>query len=341
MPSIDKLHALFNAGETLTLDEASEEIGVSRKQVRRNIRKLRTEGVRIHEETRDDGLKHFWLDEDDRDIKTAVNLRRVEWKSLIAAVAAAKATLGDTPLRDELQNALDLLLEEVDQSFRKEVLGASETALNPSEGIRAYEDLWYFDHKPVSLIDGDVFQRVADAAQHYETLAIDYTSASSGEVTHGRRITPLILSDISGSWLVAAYCHTNEDIRDFAIARISNVQRADGSLPPEAFEFDPDDHFGDRFGALKGDGDHQVRIEVPADKATYFHTKLYHTSQQIATEHDDGRLEVTFETSSLNDIAAFIRSWGPDVRVLEPAELADRIAREAAETAAMYRNGAS
>jgi predicted DNA-binding transcriptional regulator YafY len=100
--------------------------------------------------------------------------------------------------------------------------------------------------------------------------------------------------------------------------------------------FDAEDHFSGRFHALKGDEHHRVELEINANKAPYFKRKEYHNSQTIVEERDDGTLRVAFDVASLDDIAAFIRSWGPGVRVVSPPGLADRIAQEAREMAEAY-----
>jgi predicted DNA-binding transcriptional regulator YafY len=45
---------------------------------------------------------------------------------------------------------------------------------------------------------------------------------------------------------------------------------------------------------------------------------------------------VTFEVTSLKDVAAFVRSWGADVKVVRPPALVARIRGAAREMLQMY-----
>lgn len=49
---------------------------------------------------------------------------------------------------------------------------------------------------------------------------------------------------------------------------------------------------------------------------------------------------VSYDVRGLEEISAWIRSWGPKVRVVEPEVLAERIAKEARQTAARYASRA-
>jgi predicted DNA-binding transcriptional regulator YafY len=51
---------------------------------------------------------------------------------------------------------------------------------------------------------------------------------------------------------------------------------------------------------------------------------------------DDGGAIVTFEVQGLEEIASFVLSWGPGVKVLRPEALAGRVAQEASAVVNMY-----
>jgi predicted DNA-binding transcriptional regulator YafY len=79
-------------------------------------------------------------------------------------------------------------------------------------------------------------------------------------------------------------------------------------------------------------------LQVVADKAEYFRRKTYHLSQ-IEEKMENGDLKVSYVVSNLDDLAAFIRSWGPHVKVLQPKSLAERIETDLEEALQIYRNG--
>ena len=96
--------------------------------------------------------------------------------------------------------------------------------------------------------------------------------------------------------------------------RIVNVDALeDRHFEPPA-GFDREDYFEGRFGALASGDAHTVRLRVEGDKSAYFRRKCYHPTQTIRPAEDGEAIVVTFEVQGLDEIAAFIRSWGAAVR---------------------------
>jgi predicted DNA-binding transcriptional regulator YafY len=81
-----------------------------------------------------------------------------------------------------------------------------------------------------------------------------------------------------------------------------------------------------------------VRLLFDADVAEHVKRKVYHPSQELE-EREDGSVELSFEVAGLKDVRAWVRSWGPSVKVLEPERLARDVAADA--RAMMQRYGSS
>jgi len=319
LSSLDKLRRMLNRGERVTLDRAAETLDVSRRQIRRLLKQLGDKGLHIRESF-EDGVKHFRLDPQDRQVDTTITLSENELEALTVATLAAQSVLGPTPFGGGIGDAVDTLLQHAGALYSFEP--------------EWQDEIWHFDGGPQSQVDPAMFLAVVRAANGNETLQVTYFTASS-QRTSERKINPLCVARQGTSWLIAAYCHENQDVRDFSIAGMRDVDPT-GTFFTRPPDFDPETHFAGRFHALKGAKRQQVVIDVEPDKAPYFQRKEYHPSQTIRDQRDNGALRVAFEVASLDDIAAFIRSWGPGVRVVSPAELAERIAAEAREMAEAY-----
>jgi proteasome accessory factor B len=131
------------------------------------------------------------------------------------------------------------------------------------------------------------------------------------------------------------------ELRDFNLARIEDVRpthpESRGGEYQIPDDFDLEIYFIDRFESLADEKVYEVRLLVEPEVVPYFESKRYHRTQQIHEEEADGdRAVVSYEVAGLEEIASFVRSWGPDVQVLRPAELAERIAEEARATLALY-----
>ena len=321
----DKLITLLNAGREVTLDELSSRLGVTRRHVRRLLRELEEEGRQIQERW-EEGTKRFSLAPQDRSVPVGrVDLKERELQALTVAASAAQATLRPIPFDNQLQEAVQKLLRAAGMTL------SFEPEWQP--------EVWHFDASASSNVDAEVFWAVVRAANECETLEVDYYSASTNRLSEGRAIDPLVIAEQGESWLVSAYCHRKQEVLDFSLPGIRAAEPT-GEYFTRPDGFDSDAHFEERFHALRGEGGHDVLLEVEEDKAEYFRRKTYHPSQRIEErieERVDGGITVAFETSSLDDMAAFIRSWGPGVRVLAPEKLADRIAAEARQVAEAYR----
>ncbi len=59
--------------------------------------------------------------------------------------------------------------------------------------------------------------------------------------------------------------------------------------------------------------------------APYFKSKKYLKSQQLVKENEDGSLVISFRINNTMEILPIIKRWLPDLVVLEPSELKDKI----------------
>ncbi|MCS3940332.1 putative DNA-binding transcriptional regulator YafY [Salinibacter ruber] len=317
----ETLRRLLSQGREMTLDEMRRHLDVSRRQVRRLLDALDEEGGGVRERW-DDGTKRFSLDPEARSLQSRpIELKERELQALTVAASAAQAILHPTPFDNGLREAVQKLLATAGPTYSFEP--------------EFQEKVWHFETGAASNIEPEVFWTVVQAASRQETLAIDYYSASSGEHSSGRKVDPLVIAEQSGSWLVAAYCHEKQRVLDFSLPAIEAADTTGTGFSRPA-EFDRIDHFESRFSALKGEEMKEVVLHVNAGKAEYFERKTYHPSQ-LEKELESGDLEVHFKVSNLDDIAAFVRSWGPHVRVRRPESLAERIKSELAETLQAYQ----
>jgi predicted DNA-binding transcriptional regulator YafY len=314
------LHSLLNNGSQPTIDELRRQLEItSDRHIRRLIAELRTRGINVMER-REGRHKRFYLHTRDRQAEVPVlGLTERELLALTVAAEAARAVLDATPLGEPLRSAAARLHEHA---------GRQVLSFEPELA----ENQWHFGTSAPGPVDPAIFDTVTCAVRDCEALRIDYHAASSGRHSKDRLVDPYVVAVRSGSWLMAAFCHESGLVRDFALGGISRAEPTDTYFLRPA-DFDAALHYRDRFGAVGGAEVEEVRLLVSTDKAAYFRRKMYHPTQQIEEDTADG-LVVSYEVAGLEEIAAFVRSWGPDVAVLAPSALAERIRCDAEQTLA-------
>ena len=338
MPTDDPLHAsaeklrrLLDQDARPTKAEAAAALGRTPRQVTRLVDTLRQSGVPVRDEPdpADGRRKRFFLDVEHQ--RRGLHLDALDEAQILALVVAAEAAhtaLRGTPLHDALGTAFEALLDAAGQAAD----GDGVFSFDPE----AETGHWHFGGH-AQLPEPAVFTALRRAASQGRRVRIDYTDAK-GAHSPGRMVSPLGFGRVRGGWVLVAYCHKREALREFALPAIAHVAVLTSSVDrPEGFSLRR--YFARRFGALEGGELVEVRLHVAPERAVYFRRRRYHPSQALA-EADDGGLVVTYRVpggDALDEVRAFVASWGPSVVVEHPPELAARLADDARLTAAAYR----
>jgi predicted DNA-binding transcriptional regulator YafY len=84
------------------------------------------------------------------------------------------------------------------------------------------------------------------------------------------------------------------------------------------------DHLDKAFGIVRGDKTMKVRLLFSRNVAAYIRERVWHSSQKMV-ERRNGGLEVRFETAGWKELVRWVLSWQPDVKVLAPVKLKQRV----------------
>ena len=79
-------------------------------------------------------------------------------------------------------------------------------------------------------------------------------------------------------------------------------------------------------------------IDFDARGAEYIRMRKVHASQKLASIANGG-VRLTMNVGNLNPVVSWVLEWGPRARVVEPAELADRVRTELEGALAGYGSG--
>ncbi len=321
------LLALLALHPGLSQQELADRAGVSTRTARRHLTALVEEGTVLFDT--DGPTHHYRLADHAYPLDTPPpTFTEGEMEALAVAVLAARPLLAPTPLAHRLTALADKL--------RHRWLG--EVLLFDSETDAAH---WSFDgaaggeRPPASPA---VFRTLLDAMRGQHPVRATYHTASRDETRAGRRLAPLGFLVRDGAWLVPAADLDLPDhpVKDFALTgfREATCLADEQAFRPDGFDLPA--YAEGHFGALEGEPE-TVRLLVEPEAVPYFKRKRYARSQQIE-EQADGRAVVSFEAGGMDAVKAWCLSWGPKVRVLAPAALAEQVAEAHREAARRYES---
>jgi predicted DNA-binding transcriptional regulator YafY len=178
------------------------------------------------------------------------------------------------------------------------------------------------------ILNLEIFDALAKATAQRRQLELTYRKAGNreGEV---RLIDPYHLANINGEWYLFAFDHARKDIRTFVPARVLAIKQT-GKTFPRPQKFSLEKRLRDSFGVHSGAGQFDVVLRFEARVADYVREKKWHESQRLR-ELKNGGVELSLQLSSLMEIQRWVLSWGGDVQVLKPRELAASVQQSAQE----------
>jgi len=124
------------------------------------------------------------------------------------------------------------------------------------------------------------------------------------------------------------WCHTRNELRAFALDRISELNTLHNQFEPPVIS--PEADHGGTFGRFISGEPVQVRLIFYGATIQAVSRKTWHKSQQ-SRMRDDGALEITFTVNGILGIRPWLYRWLPLVKVEEPQELAEMVERELGE----------
>ena len=324
--SARRLQREFDRGAELTKRGVGALLGVTPRHAARIVGELRDAGVPIQARRVGRADAYSVPVEHQRRAIQIDALDEEALRALTVAADASRALLAATPLGDPLRRAFETLLAAVgDQdvySFDPEA-EARHWAFAPSAAPHA---------GPL-----DVLRTLDHAITDSQSVRVDYVNGR-GERSRDRLLDPLAMAPFPSGWQLAAYCHQRRAVRNFNPVRVEAVRPEPEAYFSPPAGWDPDEHFGGRFGALEGDGRlRAVELRVAPHVAQHFQSRDYGTSQRSQPDPErPGGLLITFQVTETKAMRSFVRSWGPAVVALSPPELVAELAEDARQVAAAY-----
>jgi proteasome accessory factor C len=175
---------------------------------------------------------------------------------------------------------------------------------------------------------GRVLARVRDALDRGRRLHLSYYVPGRDEATE-RDVDPMRLLVVEGRTYLEGWCRRAEAVRLFRVDRVLGIDVLEvaAEVPADAKPVDVDQGL---FRPSAGD------LNVVIDLSVYGRWVAEYYPCENVTELGDGRLRVTLRTPDGGWVRRLALRLGENGRILEPADIAAAVRRDAAAALAQY-----
>ena len=167
-----------------------------------------------------------------------------------------------------------------------------------------------------------------------ERLKIAYHARSSDEATE-REVSPQRLVHYRDNWYLDGWCHMRNGLRSFSVDAIKAAEMLNRKAKPVA-EQTLNEVLESSYGIFSGKADKRARLRFTAEQARWVASEQWHP-EQVSRFTKDGSYLLEFPYSNDGELVMDILRYGPDVEVISPASLRNKVRQRLAEAMARYK----
>lgn len=173
-------------------------------------------------------------------------------------------------------------------------------------------------------MDRDRWVEVAGFIERGQTVRMRYVTFA-GEAKSYTAL-PLHLVAYHGNWYVLAMARDKNEPATFALSRIREIGPSNEVISMK-HPFDPQAHLAGAFGITGGGEPVEVQLRFSPKVATYIAERQWHPGQRVKYRRD-GSLDLYLAARGRKELIRWILSWQPDVEVMAPDELRERVRKK-------------
>jgi predicted DNA-binding transcriptional regulator YafY len=241
----------------------------------------------------------------------------------IAALCEAMADNGSIPFIRPASMAMNKIVSQLPFDAREELT----------------ERLQTMELRTTATMDGDGYEDVYDKVQNallsHSILKCKYESTSSETNNASFMFHPFALFFGTRAWYVVGFHEKRGAIRTLKLNRFIAIEPTNETYETPR-EFNLDKHLGNAWNMIRGEVDYDVELRFESPFSQTVSDTRWHATQKIEW-HDDDSCTFTCTVSGLEEIVWWILSMGPSCKVIQPPELATRVAKLANKTVELYK----
>jgi len=188
-------------------------------------------------------------------------------------------------------------------------------------------------HAGKRIVIAKSFELVVAATMERKRLKIWHFNRQNG-ITTEREVSPQRLVHYRDNWYLDAWCHLRDDVRNFSVDAISQLEVLDISAK-EVTDKAIDQSLGNSYGIFNGAAQAWAKLKFTPERARWVAGETWHPMQESSFEAD-GSYVLSFPYADDRELIGDIMRFGSDVQVLAPPALRSKVQKSFLQAAANY-----
>lgn len=182
-------------------------------------------------------------------------------------------------------------------------------------------------------VNGKIFGLCVSGVLNRKQLLIQHRSRYNEDVS-SRHVSPQRLTYYKNTWYLNTWCHERKALRSFSVDAIEHVEvlaEAAKNVPLEELQA----VLEAGYGAFSGQAVEWAILRFTAYQAKWTSTETWHAEQKAYFE-SDGSYVLEIPYSSDSELVMDILRYGPNVKVLSPRHLREKIIERLKDAIGQY-----
>lgn len=182
-------------------------------------------------------------------------------------------------------------------------------------------------------VSSEYFQSITHALVMRKRLEVNHFARQTGKSTE-RQVSPQRLVYYRDNWYLDAYCHLRKELRSFGLDALTKVNIVD--LEAQAVEdAQLRETFETSYGIFTGKNRQVAKLKFTPFRAQWVAREIWHP-EQVGQVYPDGSYTLEVPYGEDWELIQDILRQGPDVEVLEPTALKQKVKETLKKMAALY-----
>jgi len=213
-------------------------------------------------------------------------------------------------------------------SFFKKIFDHVALDLQELESKVSLKNIRYYRVNPT------VFETAILGLCRNQKLKISYRTPYKPETTR-RIVDPLHILLYMGNWHLIAFCQTRQEMRNFALSRIEEIELLEEKTDDRFKNLDIEKLLEESYGIFFSGEKTPVTLKFNPQAGQLVKDQVWFPGQRLE-EQVDHSIVLRFPVADFREVERDILQFGPGVEVLAPQELRDMIVQDIQKMSALY-----